>query len=183
MSIQIYILSKLMEENNYPYKLKKELSEPIPFDKLGNLTESKLYYHFESLSKQGLVEPREVIKEEHRPDKQVFAITDKGREQLPVKIYELFKKADKVEEMTVGLMFLRYVEKERVVQILEQKLEKMRSKESYLNGIFKQIPAEVAVMEMVEFSHDYFSDMMSKEIFWLDHLIEKLKRNGNHSQL
>ena len=77
MSIQIYILSKLTEGENYPYKLKKELSEPIPFDKMGNLTESKLYYHFESLTKQGLVEPREIIKEENRPDKQVFAITDK----------------------------------------------------------------------------------------------------------
>ena len=48
MSIQIYILSKLTEEENYPYKLKKELSEPIPFDKMGNLTESKLYYIFET---------------------------------------------------------------------------------------------------------------------------------------
>lgn len=82
MSIQIYILSKLMDENNYPYKLKKELSTPIPFDKLLNLSESKLYYHFESLSKQGLVEQVEIIKEEHRPDKQVFSITDKGRKQL-----------------------------------------------------------------------------------------------------
>ena len=120
MSIQIYILSKLMEEDNYPYKLKKELSEPIPFDKMGNLTESKLYYHFESLTKQGLIEPREVIKEENRPDKQVFAITDKGREQLPEKIYELCEKANTLADMVVGIMFLRHVEHSRIVRILEK---------------------------------------------------------------
>ncbi|PEC57462.1 transcriptional regulator, partial [Bacillus wiedmannii] len=34
MSIQIFILSKLMEDNTYPYKLKKQLSEPIPLDQL-----------------------------------------------------------------------------------------------------------------------------------------------------
>ncbi|SUN32838.1 Uncharacterised protein [Staphylococcus saprophyticus] len=33
MSVQIFILSKLMEQNTYPYQLKRQLSEPIPFDK------------------------------------------------------------------------------------------------------------------------------------------------------
>ena len=49
MSIQIFILSKLMEKNTYPYLLKKELSEPIPYDKMSDLTENKLYYHFEKI--------------------------------------------------------------------------------------------------------------------------------------
>lgn len=75
MSIQIYILSKLMQGDNYPYKLKKELSEPIPFDQIGNLTESKLYYHFETLKKQGFIKTTRVIKEEHRPDKNIFSIS------------------------------------------------------------------------------------------------------------
>lgn len=104
MSIQIYILSKLAKESSYPYKLKKDLSEPIPFDKLANLTESKLYYHFESLTKQGLIEPTEIIKEENRPDKQVFAITEQGLALLPNKIYQLFEKADSLSETIVGLM-------------------------------------------------------------------------------
>jgi DNA-binding PadR family transcriptional regulator len=66
MSIQIFILSKLMKENNYPYKLKKQLSEPLPLDKWGGLTESKLYYHFDSLARQGFIQTVEIIKEEHR---------------------------------------------------------------------------------------------------------------------
>lgn len=105
MPIQIFILSKLIQGNNYPYKLKKELSEKFPFGISSNLTESKLYYHFESLSKQGLIEPVEVIKEEKRPDKQVFAITEKGREILPEKIYHLFEKGHTVTDFLVGLFF------------------------------------------------------------------------------
>mgnify|MGYP003422944888 FL=1 len=139
MSIQIYILSKLMQGDNYPYKLKKELSEPIPFDKMGNLTESKLYYHFDSLTKQGLVEPREIIKEENRPDKQVFAITDKGREQLPQKIYELFEKAGKVCDMVVGVMFIRHVDKSRIIAIVEKKIADYDTKQTNLNNIYTQL--------------------------------------------
>lgn len=177
MSIQIYILSKLIEEDNYPYKLKKELSEPIPFDKMGNLTESKLYYHFESLTKQGLIEPLEVIKEENRPDKQVYAITEKGCDQLPKKIYELFEKADKLSEMIVGVMFLRYVEQSRIIQILEQKLEKLRSKHSQLKDIYSKIRVDKTVKEMVDFADSYFSDTITNEINWLEKLVGKLKNS------
>ena len=175
MSIQIYILSKLIEGENYPYKLKKELSDPIPFDKMGNLTESKLYYHFESLTKQGLVEPREIIKEENRPDKQVFAITDKGREQLPHKIYELFEKATKISDMVVGIMFLRHVEKSRVIPILEKKLESLKGKQEQLQAIYNQIQIDDTMRDKVDFVESYFSESIANEIKWLEKLITKMK--------
>ena len=175
MSIQIYILSKLTEGENYPYKLKKELSEPIPFDKMGNLTESKLYYHFESLTKQGLVEPREIIKEENRPDKQVFAITDKGREQLPNKIYELFEKAKNISEMLVGIMFLRHVENARVIPILEKKLELLQGKQEQLQAIYSQIQIDETMKEKVDFVESYYSENIANEIKWLEKLIRKMK--------
>lgn len=175
MSIQIYILSKLMEEDNYPYKLKKELSDPIPFDKIGNLTESKLYYHFESLSKQGLIQQVEIIKEENRPDKQVYAITEKGRKVLPKKIYELFEKANKLAEVVVGLMFLRYVEKSNIIFILERKLESLHSRQLQLKEIYSHIHVEDTVQEMVDFVDGYISDTIINEINWLEKLIGELR--------
>ena len=164
MSIQVYILSKLMEGDNYPYKLKKELSDPIPFDKMGNLTESKLYYHFESLTKQGLVKPIEVIKEENRPDKQLFAITDKGREMLPLKIYELFE---------------RFVDLSLIIQILQRKIESLKLKQSQVMAIYSQISIEVSKKEMIDFAENYYSNTISNEIIWLEKLISKLNTN-NH---
>lgn len=180
MSIQIYILSKLMEEDNYPYKLKKELSDPIPFDKIGNLTESKLYYHFESLSKQGLIQQVEVIKEENRPDKQVYAITEKGREDLPKKIYELFEKANKLAEVIVGLMFLRYVEKSHIIPILERKLESLHSKQLQLKDIYSHIHVEDTLQKMVDFADGYISDTIINEITWLEKLIAKLRSRDKY---
>ena len=139
MPIQIYILSKLIEDNTYPYKLKKQLSEPIPFDQLGGLTESKLYYHFDSLAKKGFIEPVEIIKEENRPDKQVFTITAKGREELPKKIYKLFETATTITEMLIGLVNMKYVNRDRVVQILEKKLKKLLTFDEHIRDIYKQM--------------------------------------------
>jgi len=176
MSIQIYILSKLIEENNYPYKLKKELSEPIPFDKIGNLSESKLYYHFESLSKQGYIEPVEVIREENRPDKQVFAITEKGRDILPQKIYTLFEKGNTVTDFVVGLFFLRFVDKSRIVRILESKLDDLQHKMNKLKLVYEHIEVDDEKAPMIEITNDYLVDRLNGEVVAIQRIVETLKQ-------
>lgn len=176
MAIQIFILSKLMEDNNYPYKLKKQLSEPIPLDQLGGLTESKLYYHFESLVKQGLVEQVEVIKEEHRPDKQVFAITDKGREELPKKIYKLLENAEDISDMVVGIANIRYVDRDRVLAILNKKSEHIRSQWMHIKDFEKKVEVDEENKNLVEFIGEYVTARVDHTIYWLEELIKQIQQ-------
>lgn len=176
MNIQIFILSKLMEENNYPYKLKKLLSEPIPLDQLAGLTESKLYYHFDSLVKQGLIEIVEIIKEDHRPDKQVFGITEKGREELPKKIYKLFESEDNISRMMVGLVYLKYVDRNRVIDILEKKLTKITAQWEQVSEFEKFIPTDDNIQPIARFMSGYHSAKADNNIYWLKELIEQIKR-------
>jgi len=170
MSIQVFILSKLMEENNYPYKLKKELSEFIPMEKLSRLTESKLYYHFESLAKQGLIEIVEVIKEEHRPDKQVFGITEKGRQALPKKIYDLFEKADSIRDLLAGLTNFKYVDRSRIVDILERKIKHIKADWEKTTDSGKQMMEDPNNEAMLNFVGGYFESKTEHTIQWLEEL-------------
>ncbi|WP_057763457.1 PadR family transcriptional regulator [Cytobacillus praedii] len=174
MSIQIFILSKLMEDNNYPYKLKKQLSEPIPLDELGGLTESKLYYHFDSLAKKGLIEPVEIIKEEHRPDKQVFAITDKGREALPKLIYKMFEQAEGIKDMVVGLANMKYVDRNKVAEILEKKLKMIEDGWEQLSR-FEHVQTDKESETIREFLSGYLSTKTEHKIEWLERLIIHIK--------
>ncbi|MEE6450704.1 PadR family transcriptional regulator [Gottfriedia acidiceleris] len=176
MSIQIFILSKLMEDNNYPYKLKKQLSEPIPLDELGGLTESKLYYHFETLAKKGLIEAVEIIKEEHRPDKQVFRITDKGREELPKLIYKFFENTNEIKDMVVGLANIKYVERDKIVEILEKKLKNIKARWEQVRGFEGKIEVDRVNKMFVEFMVGYVSTKTEHTIYWLDELIKRIKQ-------
>lgn len=175
MAIQIYILSKLIEGNNYPYELKRQLSEPIPFDEFAGLTESKLYYHFEALTKQGLIEAVEVIREEHRPDKQVFAITEKGRKELPKKIYSLFEKSKAINEMIIGLAILDYVDRDKVVMILENKLQKHKERWRHMSTFKEIINADEARMNFVDFISDYFDSKAEHTAHWMEETIQRIK--------
>jgi DNA-binding PadR family transcriptional regulator len=176
MSIQIFILSKLTKENTYPYKLKKQLSEPIPLDKLAGLTESKLYYHFDSLVKQGLIEGVEIIKEEHRPDKQVFQITAKGQEELPKKIYKTLKNADHISDMTVCLANLQYVDRDKVVDILEDKLEKIAGRWEQVKTFKNLVQKDDDNEKFIDFLGDYVTTRTEHTIHWLAELIKHIKQ-------
>lgn len=178
MPIQIFILSKLMEDNNYPYKLKKQLSEPIPFDQLVGLTESKLYYHFDSLVKQELVEIVEIIKEEHRPDKQVFGITAKGREELPKKIYKMFENAIAISDMVIGLAYISYVDRNRVVEILKKNKQKLLARSEQIKSFEKQIQVNKNTdkQQLVKYLGEYFSTREDHTIYWLDELITRIEK-------
>ncbi|NRG47730.1 PadR family transcriptional regulator [Bacillus sp. CRN 9] len=176
MSIQIFILSKLMEDNNYPYKLKKQLSKPIPLDELGGLTESKLYYHFDSLAKKGLIEAVEIIKEENRPDKQVYAITDEGRQELSKKIYQLFEDADSINEMVIGIATLKYVNRDKVVEILERKVENIKARWGTAKRFESKIAKDKDNEKLMKFLGSYFSKSIDDKIYWLEKLINRIQQ-------
>ncbi|MBA9026503.1 helix-turn-helix transcriptional regulator [Peribacillus huizhouensis] len=176
MDTQIFILSKLMEGNTYPYKIKKQLSDPVPLDQLGGVTESKLYYHFDSLVKQGLIEIVEIIKEEHRPDKQVFGIMTKGREELPKKIYKVFENADTISEMVVGLLNIKYVDRDKVVEILEKKLKIFIAHWEHIMDFDKQIQVDKDKENLKEFLGGYISTRTEHTISWLEELIKRIQQ-------
>lgn len=175
MSLQIYILSKLMQENSYPYKLKKALSEPLPISEMANLTESKLYYHFESLLKKGLIEEKEIIREENRPDKHVFAITEKGRLELPKMIYNMFEKAKSPMDMLVGISTLQYVEANHIIVILEKKLEELVQKQRQRQSMYAQIESTEQFTPYIEPFSNYFEEATNAYVHMLKQLIAQLQ--------
>ncbi|WP_413367628.1 PadR family transcriptional regulator [Lysinibacillus sp. 3P01SB] len=178
MSIQIFILSKLMKGNSYPYELEKQLSNPVPLNTFAGLTESKLSYHFESLVKQGLIEPAGVMKEENSPERQVFAITDKGREELPKRIYRLLEGAKNITDMVLGLANLKYVNRERVLEILEQKLESRIARRKRVEEIRSQAHIDQENQLLVDLVGKYMKTKGEHTVQWLEELIKEI-RLGN----
>lgn len=175
MSLQIYILTKLMEGNSYPYKLKKALSEPIPFAEMGNLTESKLYYHFDSLAKQQLIEEVEIIQEDNRPDKHVFGITEKGREALPTMVYKMIEKAHSPIEMVVSINAMQYVDKDRVIAILENKVKRIHQHLEKLTAVYEQIEADIDVKKYVDVYEGFVNETTMLQSKTYEKLIQLLK--------
>lgn len=167
-----------MEGDSYPYQLKKGLSEPVPFDKMANISESKLYYHFESLAKQGLIVSKEIIKEDNRPDKQVYAITEKGRVALAKKIYNVFEKATKMSEVVIGLLFVKHVDVEQVISILQAKKRKLEQNHELLVDVFNRTVVPQELEASVNFANEYFMDSLQRELDWHQRVIDLIQKEN-----
>lgn len=176
MAIQIFILTKLVEESNYPYKLKKQIAELQPLETINGLTESKLYYHFESLAKQGFIEVKEVIKEEHRPDKQVYAITEKGKEVLPAKIYKLFENAATIGDMVIGLANMKYVDREKVIVILEKKVNKIKENWDLISNFEGKQFFRPELDVLADFVSDYTNYKIDSSLQYFERLIKHIQK-------
>lgn len=176
MSIQIFILSQLMEESSYPYKLKKKMADFQLLDLNNSLTESKLYYHFEALKKSGLVEVQEVLHEENRPDKQVFRITEKGLEEFPKKIYKLFQTAESIGEMTVGIANLKYVDREKVLDILKKRLVKIQKNWKILNSVDTEKYKTPDKEMLIDFIRDYAENRHQQTLIYFQRLIDHIEK-------
>ena len=164
-----------MNAQLYPYQLKKDLSDPVPLAQMLNLSESKLYYHFEALKKQGLIEPVEVVKDDNRPEKQLFAITEAGRAELPEKIYQIFDKAKTITEMLTGIFCIDYVNREKVISILQYKLTMMERKEETIREMKTKLSPNLPKMRFIQFAADYHAQLRQHEIESVKTLIEQLK--------
>ncbi|KAA0966340.1 PadR family transcriptional regulator [Sporosarcina sp. ANT_H38] len=183
MSIQVYILGILAEENSYPYMLKKRLSEPIPIDQFTGLNENKLYYHFEKLAAKGHIIPVETIREENRPDKHVYQITEQGRQELKIQMYNAFENAKEISEMYIALVNIKHVEIEKVIAIIERKLEKNRlTWETYLS-FSPRVDEHSDQYLGFKYIGDHSLSRAQHTKEWLEDLVLRLKELKNGTKL
>jgi DNA-binding PadR family transcriptional regulator len=120
MSLSLFILGSLADENSHPYKLKKKLFDALPINKV---SEGKFYYNFEMLQKKGLIEPVETIQKENRPSITMYGITLDGRRFLEQEIYNSFKNVSKIEDLYISIYLLKYINPVKAAFFLEDAIE------------------------------------------------------------
>ncbi|WP_078549561.1 PadR family transcriptional regulator [Litchfieldia alkalitelluris] len=180
MSLALFILGSLADENSHPYKLKKILLDTIPINKI---SEGKFYYNFEALQKKGLIEPVETIQKENRPNKTLYRITEDGRQFLEQEIYNSFKKVSKIEDVYISIYLLKYIDPVKAVFLLEDaiKQEKKRwakYKEAKNNDeLVKQFQLlDDKQQKAVKFISDHAYSQSDHNILWMEKLLTFLKR-------
>ena len=180
MSLALFILGSLIDENSNPYKLKKELHDALPVIKM---SEGKFYYNFEALQKKGFIEPVGVIEKENRPNKTLYGITKGGREFLEGEIYNNFKKLSKIEDLYTSIYLLKYVDPAKAAIFLEDNIEEEKKrwvdyKEANQNEeLRKRLDLLNGNQQMaVQFISEHAFDQADQNIRWMEKLLSFLKR-------
>jgi DNA-binding PadR family transcriptional regulator len=180
LSLSLFILGSLSDENSHPYKLKKILLDALPINKM---SEGKFYYNFEALQKKGFIEPVESIQKENRPNKTLYRITKDGRHFLEQEIYSSYKKVSKVEDLYISIYLLKYIDPVKAAFFLEDAIQQEKKRwDQYRETKNKEeIKKRLALLgekqqKSVQFISEHAFSQAEQNIRWMEKLLTFLKQ-------
>lgn len=137
MSMKIVILGLLMEGEKHPYEIQQIMKERN-MDKYIRFQKGSLYYAFERLTKDGLIEVSNVVRDSNRPDRTIHRITEAGRKEFNRLLYEQFNILEPYHDpIYAALCFARYGDEEKIAHILGDRIEVLEKVLAHIKLIYE----------------------------------------------
>lgn len=179
MQLQIFILGILCEGNNHPYEIKKLIQKNINDEEIVKVNDGTLYYRFESLLKKGYIVKIEVSRENNRPERTTYGITDQGRDALKKDIYKSFQNFSNLRSLYASLLFLKHVDLGKIIDLTEKAVERTKKRFQLLYdsqmpewwGIYSE-----KVSENIDFITSHARSNIEYDLEWLEKLLIFLRK-------
>jgi DNA-binding PadR family transcriptional regulator len=173
--LALAVMALLYERPMHPYEMVSLMRERGKHESV-RLKYSSLYSVVSALEREGLIVPRETIREGRRPERTVYEITGAGRGEFLTWLRELLR--EPVKEYThfaAGLSFLPGLPPEEAVALLkervlrlEEETEEMRSR---LDSAMEQF--NLPRLFLVESEHELM--LREAELGWVRGLVEEIE--------
>ncbi|MFS0557012.1 PadR family transcriptional regulator [Brevibacillus sp. 179-C9.3 HS] len=138
MSLKLLVLGLLMEGEKHPYEVQQQV-KARGMDCYIKYAKGSLYYAFDQLEKNGMIEVKEVIRESNRPDKTMYGITPKGEEQFQqLLLQELQKPMQLTNPIYAALTFASYGDPQKMEEALEGNIQEVKRLTGLLESIQEQ---------------------------------------------
>ena len=120
--LALAVMALLFERPMHPYEMVSLMRERGKHESV-RLRYSSLYSVVGALEREGLISPRETVREGRRPERTVYGITDAGRAEFLTWLRELL--SEPVKEYTqfaAGLSFIAALPPDEAVGLLEERV-------------------------------------------------------------
>ena len=174
-ALGLVVLGLLAEEPMHVYRMQR-LIESYGKQRVVNVrSRASLYQTIERLTRLGLVEVRETVRTEGRPDRTIYTITDRGRELATEWLREMLRETgnDYPEFVAaVSMMFALTPEDARAQ--LEQRAEALEAELADVDAAFGMAPGGLPRLFLVE--EEYRKVVLEAQVSWIRSIVDDLKR-------
>ena len=119
--VALSVLSLLNERSMHPYEMRSLMRERR-HDRAFRIRESSVYDTVARLAERGFIEPVEVNRDGRRPERTVYAITETGRDELLVWLWDLASEpASEYPAFAAPLMFIYSLGRDRAIAALQDR--------------------------------------------------------------
>ncbi len=177
MSLKIFILGILCEGHRHPYDIKKIFKQENLAPEV-RITDGTLYYQFEVLTKKKYIEKIMISREENRPERTLYGITELGREALVEMIYKSFRNFKDVGDLYPCILFIHHASRERVTVMLEECIEVVNKKIHRYEKVWNAVPPhsiEHPVVLNAKLLREHAMNRAKTDLEWLQMVLDRIK--------
>jgi len=125
--LALAVMALLYERPMHPYEMVTLMRERGKHESV-RLRYSSLYSVVSALEREGLILPKETVREGKRPERTIYEITDAGREEFLTWLRELLREPVKeYTQFAAGLSYLPGVLPEEAMALLEERVERLEA--------------------------------------------------------
>jgi DNA-binding PadR family transcriptional regulator len=173
--LALAVLALLYERPMHPYEMVTLMRERGKHESV-RLRYSSLYSVVGALEREGLIEPKETVREGRRPERTVYEITSEGSEEFLTWLRELLREPVKeYTQFAAGLSFLPGLPPEEAVALLEERVRRLEREtgemRSRLDTVIEQL--KLPRLFLVESEHELM--LREAELEWVRALVEEIE--------
>jgi DNA-binding PadR family transcriptional regulator len=166
--VALSVLNLLHERPMHPYEMRSLMRER-GHDRAFRIKESSVYDTVARLADRGFIEPVEVNREGRRPERTVYAITEAGRDELQVWLWDLASEPSaEYPAFAAPLMFIYSLGKDRTLAAFQQRAARLEAEisasDAYRRAYEEQLPDFVRLFGIEE---EYAQAMRRAELAWI----------------
>jgi DNA-binding PadR family transcriptional regulator len=174
--VALSVLNLLNERAMHPYEMRSLMRER-GHDRAFRIKESSVYDTVARLADRGFIEPVEVNREGRRPERTVYAITEAGRDELLVWMWDLASEPPaESPPFAAPLMFIYSLGKDRTLAAFQQRAARLEAdisgSESYRKAFEEQMPEFPRLFGIEE---EYTQAMRRAELAWVRATLAELR--------
>jgi DNA-binding PadR family transcriptional regulator len=174
--VALSVLNLLNERAMHPYEMRSLMRER-GHDRAFQIKESSVYDTVARLADRGFIEPVEVSREGRRPERTVYAITEAGRDELLVWMWDLASEPTaESPPFAAPLMFIYSLGKDRTLASFQQRAARLEAdisaSEAYRRAFEEQMPEFPRLFGIEE---EYTQAMRRAELAWVRATLAELR--------
>jgi DNA-binding PadR family transcriptional regulator len=171
--IALAILAMLYEAPMHPYRMQRLIKERGK-DEVINVTQrASLYQTIQRLGREGLISAQQTIRDDKRPERTVYEITEKGRVIVVQWMREILSKpAMEYPEFPAAISFLPLLSPQDALHQLELRAKAIEAELQRTGDLLKQAQA---VPRLFLLEAEYVRAVQATELSWVKAVLEDLR--------
>lgn len=176
---ELILLGLLMEGPRHGYEIKKEIERRL--SQFIDLPTKAIYYTLQKLSKEDLV-TRTIGQWGRRPERFVYHITDKGREEFKkLLIKNLFETQRPFLNLDLSLYFMKYLDLSEAAEKLRDRLRNLREVRYWAYSLDKHFKRDNSSFHLMLIAR-HMKETIQPEIQFTEELIRLFEKMANLSE-